>query len=211
MPKATPTAAVLPLICETSSSIMGRMPRGFSSRSKEFTTHASLVDTTGSATAARTCPASSAMNSGSRFSAGARRQCSMPAPSASSRYSMSISSSVSICSETKEMGTTTSLFTPDAAMSRSISSVYGLSHSTGPTRDWNASLKSAPSFWISRVRCVTSATVCSMWRLYGSPACSMYDRGTPWAEKRTVGGGSPGEPGGRAASSAATRRATSLM
>ena len=53
---------------------------------------------------------------------------------------MSISSSVSMCSETNETGTVTILSTPAAPSSRILSSVYGCSHCTGPTRDWYASV-----------------------------------------------------------------------
>ena len=60
--------------------------------------------------------------------AGQRLQFSMPDSSASSRYSMSISSRVSMCSETKEMGTTTRFFTPCSPSSGRTSSVYGLNH-----------------------------------------------------------------------------------
>mmetsp|Transcript_25380 Transcript_25380/g.65578 ORF Transcript_25380/g.65578 Transcript_25380/m.65578 type:complete len:225 (+) Transcript_25380:175-849(+) len=86
--------------------------------------------------ASSTASASAAMKRSSRPRAGTRRQRSMPSESASSRYSTSISSSVSMCSDTKEMGTTTRSFTPAAASSGITSSVYGSSHLTGPTRLW---------------------------------------------------------------------------
>ena len=70
----------------------------------------------------------SSMKPSSVLSAGTRRQCVMPCSSASSRYSMSISSSVSMCSDTKDTGTTIRFFTPDVPSSSNVSSVYGLNN-----------------------------------------------------------------------------------
>jgi hypothetical protein len=66
----------------------------------------------GARSASTTISLSSLMKSISVFGAGHLRQFLIPHSNASSRYSMSISSSVSMCSETKEMGTTTRFFTP---------------------------------------------------------------------------------------------------
>ena len=82
-----------------------------------------------------TASAKSSMNVGSVSSAGTRPHFSTPLSSANSLYSMSISSRVSMCSETNEMGTATIALVPFSPSSRMTSSVYGLSHSTGPTRD----------------------------------------------------------------------------
>ena len=72
--------------------------------------------------------------------AGTRVHPVMPHSLASSAYSTSISSRVSICSDTNEIGTVTMSRTPEAPSSRIESSVYGRSHSTGPTRLWYASV-----------------------------------------------------------------------
>ena len=66
------------------------------------------------------------------------------------------------------------------------SSVYGLSHSTGPTRDWYASTWSlrTPIFFNSSTMSRTHSSISS---LYGSPASSTYDTGTPCALKNTMG------------------------
>uniref|UniRef100_A0A0A9ER86 Uncharacterized protein n=1 Tax=Arundo donax TaxID=35708 RepID=A0A0A9ER86_ARUDO len=74
------------------------------------------------------------MNVGSQPNAGTRPQCLMPDSKANSLYSTSISSKVSMCSLTKLMGTARRLFTPFCPSSIIVSSVYGFSHSTGPTR-----------------------------------------------------------------------------
>ena len=56
-------------------------------------------------------------------SAGTRPQRFTPDASANSRYSMSISSSVSMCSDTNEMGTATMASHPLSPSSRIVSSV----------------------------------------------------------------------------------------
>ena len=63
------------------------------------------------------------MNLAFVLSAGTRPHSSMPDSSASSRYSMSISSSVSMCSLTNEMGTASMAFFPSAPSARIESSV----------------------------------------------------------------------------------------
>merc|ERR1719387_1439577 len=92
----------------------------------------------GSGSTSTTADARSLMKVGSVPSAGTRSHQVIPASLATSAYSISISSSVSMCSETKEIGTTTRAFSPCAARSSMASSVYGWSHVTGPTFDWYA-------------------------------------------------------------------------
>ena len=91
-----------------------------------------------------------------------------------------------MCSLTKEMGTAHSAFVPFLPSSRMVSSVYGLSHSTGPTRDWYAKTCSL-STPASRNSSTMSLTHASISSLYGSPASSTYDVGTPCAEKKMIG------------------------
>ena len=67
--------------------------------------------------------ARSSMNTGLVSSAGTRPHCSTPLSSASSLYSMSISSSVSMCSDTNEIGTATIafvFFSPSSLMTSSV-------------------------------------------------------------------------------------------
>ena len=70
-----------------------------------------------------TASARSSMNTGLVSSAGTRPHCSTPLSSASSLYSMSISSSVSMCSDTNEIGTATIafvFFSPSSLMTSSV-------------------------------------------------------------------------------------------
>mmetsp|Transcript_13253 Transcript_13253/g.41504 ORF Transcript_13253/g.41504 Transcript_13253/m.41504 type:complete len:225 (-) Transcript_13253:824-1498(-) len=97
-----------------------------------------IVPTYGSASS--TASAMSPMKPSFSPSAGTRPHSLTPLSSASSLYSMSISSSVSMCSDTNEMGTASRRRQPPAPSSSMVASVYGLSHSTGPTRDWYASV-----------------------------------------------------------------------
>ena len=89
-----------------------------------FAMHVSVTVCAGSFNASYTMSAISAMNVGSVLGAGHLRQLEIPDSSASSRYSISISSNVSMCSDTKLMGTTTKFFTPLPPSSGRTSSVY---------------------------------------------------------------------------------------
>ena len=124
------------------------------------------------------------MNSPSNPIVGTRSHCVTPHSAASSAYSMSISSSVSMCSETNETGTTTIFVVPAAPSSRIFSSVYGCSHCTGPRRLWYASVCELvyPS---ARRRAMQKSTVASVCVWYGSPRVSTYLTGRPCAEKKT--------------------------
>ena len=120
---AMATVLVRPFTNSTGSSTPGSMPTGVSVRSKLFKIQASTLFTTGFARAPCTCVANSLMKSSSRFRAGTRRQCFTPASSATSRYSISSSSRVSMCSLTKDIGTTTTLSQPRSPISVSFVSV----------------------------------------------------------------------------------------
>mmetsp|Transcript_11072 Transcript_11072/g.41004 ORF Transcript_11072/g.41004 Transcript_11072/m.41004 type:complete len:261 (+) Transcript_11072:1342-2124(+) len=130
--------------------------------------------------------ARSSMNVLSVSSAGALPHRSIPLACASSRYSISISSKVSMCSLTKLTGTATMALVPFLPKSRITSSVYGLSHSTGPTRDWYARTCSLCTPIVFSLFIINS-THRSISSLYGSPADSTYDTGTPCAEKKITG------------------------
>ncbi|MGK3744390.1 MAG: hypothetical protein ACI8RD_014259 [Bacillariaceae sp.] len=86
--------------------------------------HVSVTVCAGAINASYTISAMSAINVGSVLGAGHLLQFLTPDSSASSRYSISISSNVSMCSDTKLMGTTTKFCTPLSPSSGRTSSVY---------------------------------------------------------------------------------------
>jgi hypothetical protein len=89
-----------------------------------FAMHVSVTVCAGAINASYTISAMSAIKVGSVLGAGHLLQFLTPDSSASSRYSISISSNVSMCSDTKLMGTTTKFCTPLSPSSGRTSSVY---------------------------------------------------------------------------------------
>src|SRR6516165_9006437 len=79
---------------------------------------------------------SAEMNVGESPTAGIMRKRSMPNFFASTRPSMLISCKVSMCSVTKEIGTTSASFTPSRPRRSMVSRNGGSSHFIGPTRLW---------------------------------------------------------------------------